>query len=95
MNNKKLNFSRKLVQEPFHDNTLIKKVWGEAWGITSDIGQLRKVLMHRPGKEVLKLHQNQKEIEAGPLLGKYIKGTQPEDLENKSKPNLQGEEYTA
>ncbi len=89
MNNKKLNFSKNLVQEPFQDITLIKEVWGEAWGITSDIGQLRKVLMHRPGKEVLTLHKNQKEIEAGPLLGKYIKGTQPEELENNSKPKLQ------
>jgi len=27
------------------------EVWGQAWGCDSDVGRLRKVLMHRPGSE--------------------------------------------
>ena len=28
------------------------KVWGDQWSVTSEIGKLRSVLMHRPGKEI-------------------------------------------
>ncbi len=28
------------------------KVWGDNWSVTSEIGKLRAVMMHRPGKEV-------------------------------------------
>ncbi len=28
------------------------KVWGERWSVTSEIGKLRAVLVHRPGKEI-------------------------------------------
>ncbi|WP_077620474.1 dimethylarginine dimethylaminohydrolase family protein [Bacillus sinesaloumensis] len=80
--------TRNLVQEPFHDYTLIKDVWRESWGVTNDVGKLTKVVMHRPGKEVLNLKQNPKDIESGPLLVKYIKGTQPEDLEKNQKVDL-------
>ncbi|WP_449538700.1 dimethylarginine dimethylaminohydrolase family protein [Ferdinandcohnia sp. Marseille-Q9671] len=85
---KKIYLSRELVQEPFHDNTLIKDFWGVEWGVENEIGTLKKVLMHRPGNEILQLHQNPREIEAGPLLGTYIKGTMPEDLQEKESPNL-------
>ncbi|WP_453991895.1 dimethylarginine dimethylaminohydrolase family protein [Bacillus nitroreducens] len=88
MNDNIHNLSRKIVQEPFHDDILVKKVWGERWGVSSEFGKLKKVLMHRPGQEIINLHQNSKKVEAGPLLGEYIKGTQPEDFEKKSKPNL-------
>lgn len=30
----------------------MEKVWGDQWSVTSEIGKLRSVLMHRPGKEI-------------------------------------------
>ena len=30
----------------------LEKVWGDQWSVTSEIGKLRSVLMHRPGKEI-------------------------------------------
>lgn len=30
----------------------LEKVWGSQWSVTSEIGRLRSVLMHRPGKEI-------------------------------------------
>ena len=30
----------------------LEKVWGNQWSVTSEIGRLRSVLMHRPGKEI-------------------------------------------
>ena len=28
------------------------KVWGDNWSVTSEIGRLRAVLMHSPGREI-------------------------------------------
>ncbi|WP_108260987.1 dimethylarginine dimethylaminohydrolase family protein [Mangrovicoccus ximenensis] len=36
----------------FDDPAEQSRVWGQPWGCTSDIGQLRTVLMHRPGEEL-------------------------------------------
>ena len=36
MNKNKLNFSRRIVREPFQDITLIKEVWGEFLGMTAE-----------------------------------------------------------
>lgn len=33
----------------YHD---MPKVWGENWSVTSEIGKLRAVMVHRPGKEI-------------------------------------------
>lgn len=35
----------------FEDPVMQEKVWGSNWGLNNDVGQLRKVLVHRPGKE--------------------------------------------
>ena len=35
----------------FEDPVMQEKVWGNNWGLNNDVGQLRKVLVHRPGKE--------------------------------------------
>lgn len=41
------------VPEPvFHEPDEQTKVWGQPWGCNSDVGQLRAVLMHRPGREL-------------------------------------------
>lgn len=88
MNNSKRYFSRTLVSEPFHDKVLLQEIWGENWGVSNDVGKINKVLMRRPGKEILKLHTDAQLIEAGALLSGEISGRTPEDLNNSGKPNL-------
>lgn len=78
-------WTRKLVVEPHHDEKLLKDIWGEPWGVRNAVDPLRQVLMHRPGKEILKLHKNAREIEAGPVLSGEIKGR---NHERNSRPEL-------
>ena len=41
------------VPEPaFEARDELERVWGRAWGCDNDVGQLRVVLMHRPGDEL-------------------------------------------
>jgi hypothetical protein len=52
------------VPEPaFEAHDELERVWGRAWGCDNDVGQLRVVLMHRPGDE-LKIVDPTKRIEA-------------------------------
>jgi N-dimethylarginine dimethylaminohydrolase len=49
-----MNFHRRIQgqgEPAFEDPTMLEKVWGNNWGINNDVGRLRKVLVHRPGKE--------------------------------------------
>lgn len=41
----------------------LERVWGRAWGCDNDVGQLRVVLMHRPGSE-MKIVDPAKRIES-------------------------------
>ncbi|MBU8906511.1 dimethylarginine dimethylaminohydrolase family protein [Desertibacillus haloalkaliphilus] len=79
--------SRSIVSEPFHDKTLLEEVWGENWGVPNDIGNVKKVLMHRPGQEIFNLPRNAKQIEAGSVLSGDIKGRTP-GSNTSSPPNL-------
>ncbi len=36
----------------FSEETMQKRVWGRRWGVVNDVGTLRMVLLHRPGKEL-------------------------------------------
>ena len=36
----------------FEDEGELKAHWGRAWGIDNDVGRIRSVLVHRPGKEM-------------------------------------------
>jgi N-dimethylarginine dimethylaminohydrolase len=38
-------------EPPFEEASMQEKVWGRVWGIDNDVGQLRMVLVSRPGKE--------------------------------------------
>jgi N-dimethylarginine dimethylaminohydrolase len=52
------------VPEPaFETKGEMERVWGRAWGCDNDVGQLRVVLMHRPGNE-MKIVDPTKRIEA-------------------------------
>ncbi len=52
------------VPEPaFEAREELERVWGRAWGCGNDVGQLRVVLMHRPGEE-MKIVDPAKRIES-------------------------------
>ncbi|MFT8871833.1 MAG: arginine deiminase family protein [Sporolactobacillus sp.] len=46
-----------LISEPFESTSLQERYWGGAWGNTNAVGKVRKVFVHRPGKEVLALNE--------------------------------------
>ncbi len=37
---------------PFEDKNELETYWGKAWGIDNDVGRIRSILVHRPGKEM-------------------------------------------
>lgn len=37
---------------PFEDNQELERHWGRAWGVNTDVGRIRAILMHRPGPEM-------------------------------------------
>lgn len=48
----KLHFNIPGEPEPaFEEPAMLEKVWGDRWGVNSDVGRLRKVLVCRPGME--------------------------------------------
>ena len=38
-------------EPPFEEPTLLEEVWGKRWGISNDVGQIRAILISRPGVE--------------------------------------------
>lgn len=38
-------------EPPFENSERLRRLWGRDWGCDNDVGQLRAVLMHRPGDE--------------------------------------------
>ena len=38
-------------EPPFEDRDMQEKIWGRKWGINTDVGKLRMVLLSRPGSE--------------------------------------------
>ena len=61
------------------------EVWGQNWGCNSDVGNLRKVLMHRPGDELKIVDPAKKLPDIGaygdPDKGWYWRGDVVPDLE--------------
>ncbi len=74
--------------ETSFEKHLQKETWGNCWGLSNSIGQIRKVLVHRPGNEILRLRGCRYDEQAGALVlrdGKgrirsYCKAEQPPDL---------------
>lgn len=49
-----MNLHRRIPGEPepaFEQPAMLEKVWGRRWGVDNDVGQLRMVLVSRPGDE--------------------------------------------
>ena len=49
----------------FEESARMQKVWGRDWGCDNDVGQLRSVLMHRPGREFDVIDPTKKIAETG------------------------------
>lgn len=78
-----------MVTKSFHDQELIEDMYGDRWGVNNSIAQIKKVLVHRPGEEVLQLNKCKYEPEAGALvlrnqngqIQSYCRAEQPPNLE--------------
>jgi N-dimethylarginine dimethylaminohydrolase len=55
-------------------------IWGKRWGCNSDVGQIRSILVHRPGREMATLDPNKRIEELGTYgdkeIGWYWQGQQ-------------------
>lgn len=62
-----------------------RKVWGDVWGCDSEVGRLRKVLVHRPGEEIRRVEQSWYDEELETFCsreeGIWWRGRDPPDLE--------------
>jgi len=85
---KRQYLSRKRVTKDFNNEKLLKDIWGAEWGVKNAFSTIRKVVMHRPGQEVLKLHGYAQAIEAGPVLIDSIIGSTPQSEQSNEPPNL-------
>lgn len=67
----------------FEDQSQLERWWGRNWGCTNDIGRLRVVLMHRPGKEI-NVVDTSKRLDNNAFgdqqVGWYWRGTEGPDL---------------
>jgi len=57
------------VEEPaFETEASMLEVWGRYWGVDSEVGQLRAVLMHRPGDELKQIDESKWNEECNALI---------------------------
>lgn len=49
----------------FEDPARLERLWGRNWGCDNDVGQIRAVLMHRPGAEFNTIDRSKKIPETG------------------------------
>jgi N-dimethylarginine dimethylaminohydrolase len=89
VSNKHRYLTRRLVVEAFHDQDLLKDIWGHGWGADNEVGRIRMLLMHRPGQEVLQLHEHASVLEQGPVLSGEIAGTKPSTSQQSDLPRLE------
>ena len=52
-------------EPPFENSERLSRLWGRDWGCDNDVGQLRAVLMHRPGDEFNVIDRNKRIDEIG------------------------------
>ncbi len=72
------------AEPAFHDPVMMERVWGRCWGCKNDVGQIRVVLMHRPGDENLRITESKLDPELGILIDEdeqwYWRDTKAPDL---------------
>lgn len=73
------------ILPPFEDLTKLTSYWGEPWGINSEVGKLRAVMLHRPGEEMSVVNPAKYRSEKDAIIGDhqefYWRGKQAPDLE--------------
>ncbi len=69
---------------PFEDHDELEKHWGKAWGIDNDVGQIRSILVHRPGPEMNIVDASKRISEIGSFgdtqAGWYFQSDTPPDI---------------
>ena len=75
---------------PFEDEAELERHWGRVWGIDNDVGQIRSVLVHRPGPEMAVVDPAKRIPEIGSFgdvdKGWYFQSETPPDV-----PTMQAE----
>src|SRR5581483_8874997 len=73
-----------LPEPAFESEAMQVEVWGRRWGCTTDVGRLRAVLVHRPGREIDRVDPAKWLPDIGawgdPEEGWYWRGPEPPDL---------------
>jgi len=52
----------------FEDPGMQERVWGRRWGVRSDVGTLKAILLHRPGKEINVMTEDKYDPELDALI---------------------------
>jgi len=69
---------------PFEDEGELEKHWGKVWGIDNDVGQIRSILVHRPGPEMEIVDPTRRIAEIGsfgdPKSGWYFQSDTPPNI---------------
>src|SRR3984885_5964142 len=69
---------------PFEDEAELERHWGRVWGIDNDVGQIRSILVHRPGPEMAVVDPS-KRI---PEIGSFGDGQPGGCFQGETPPNL-------
>lgn len=78
---------RSIIENPFK-NEVYEEVWGKEFGVDNSVGQIRKILVHSPGKEIEQLSQGIYEEEAEARILKDEKGRIRNYFKSHDIPNL-------
>ena len=69
---------------PFEAETELSRTWGKVWGIDNDVGQVRSILVHRPGPEMQIVDAKKRIAEIGSFgdveKGWYFQSDTPPDI---------------
>ncbi|MBL8789926.1 MAG: amidinotransferase [Rhizobiales bacterium] len=69
---------------PFEADTELARTWGKVWGIDNDVGQVRSILVHRPGPEMQIVDEKKRIAEIGSFgdveKGWYFQSDTPPDI---------------
>jgi N-dimethylarginine dimethylaminohydrolase len=70
---------------PFEDDAELLRHWGKVWGIDNDVGQIRSILVHRPGPEMKIVDPGKRIAEIGSFgdveKGWYFQSDTPPDID--------------
>jgi len=69
---------------PFEAESELSRTWGKVWGIDNDVGQVRSILVHRPGPEMQIVDAKKRIAEIGSFgdveKGWYFQSDTPPDI---------------